>query len=423
LILNTPANATFSYFLTDYGVYNGTNTFYDDFSDSIKPPSSPVSGANYNVIGAFGSNRERDGHLELNGQDTSSLGDWLIVGAGVDFPKIFFSPGSTGYVSGTFEIHNGLSPNSFFGIQLGLGDSIDAYSLVYTDSEGKVYALWGSPLKDSFNYDLVSGLGRVNITSSVGPESLITMRLELDSQDRVTVLFDYNSDSVFDLVINDFATIDLHPRIVSNSNTKYPSSAFIAGEAQEAVVEIDLLSYLNPFGVWIYDFYEGGLSPESTWVTRVLGTTTKNHIPVILKQEYSEYGQLNDQQFISTNFSGKICTEIGWHNSGEGDWFWNKPMPLLLERFVPGNSYTFKGFKRDFGDMDLTLRMYREQVSVPAGTFDCIKVVSTLEIVPSSQVARSHISTAWYAQNIGMVKRLQNDGTLWELRRYDNYTP
>lgn len=189
------------------------------------------------------------------------------------------------------------------------------------------------------------------------------------------------------------------------------------------VVKIDLLSYLHPFGVWVYDSYEEGTGPASDWVTRVLGTTEKNGCPVILKQEYDESGYLNDQQFISTSMSNSLCTEIGWYNSGEGDWFWNKPLPLLMNRFVPGDSYAFPGFQRDFGDMDLTLQSYLEQVTVPAGTYDCIKVVSTFEILPPSPVAGTYIFTAWYAENIGMVKRVQEDGTIWELKRYDNFTP
>lgn len=188
-------------------------------------------------------------------------------------------------------------------------------------------------------------------------------------------------------------------------------------------VEIDLLSYLNPFGVWVYDSYDEGVMPASDRITRVLGTTTKNDIPVILGQEYDEDGYTNDQQFISTDVSGNFCSEIGGHDSGEGDWFWNKPLPILLKYFVPHYTYIYTGFQRDFGELVLTLQMSLEQIAVPAGTFDSVKVISSFEVLPPSPAAGTYIFTTWYVKNIGPIKRLQEDGTIWELKSYNNFTP
>ena len=211
--------------------------------------------------------------------------------------------------------------------------------------------------------------------------------------------------------------------VASTSSVALPTSyRVLAVVDSNSYKEIDLISYLNPFGVCVYNSFKEGSGPVSEWVTRMLGTTTKNGLPIILKQEYDENGYLNDQQFISTDFSTS-CSQIGGHNFGEGDWYWNRPLPFLLNRFVPGQAYSFTGFERDFGYVDLTLQMYLEKVSVPAGIYDSIKVVSTFEILSPSPASGTDVFIAWYAKNIGMVKRLQEDGTIWELKRYDNYTP
>jgi hypothetical protein len=190
------------------------------------------------------------------------------------------------------------------------------------------------------------------------------------------------------------------------------------------LTEIDLLSYLNPIGVWVYDSYEGGVGAAANWTLRSLGTASKNGEPVIIKQEYDNTGYLSDRQFISTDFS-KRCQETGGYDQGQGDWYWSKPVPIILPQFIPGQTNYFSGYTRTdmIGVFDVYLVMTNEQVIVPAGTYDTIRVTSIYEALPPSPIAGTYVFKAWYAKNIGLVKRVQEDGTMWELKRYNNYTP
>jgi len=195
--------------------------------------------------------------------------------------------------------------------------------------------------------------------------------------------------------------------------------------ASPSVIHIDLLSYFNPFGVREYDHYEDGSVPRIDWYVRSLGTASKNGTPVIVLQEYDPGGFENDRDFILTDLSESV-SEIGSFNNGEGDWFWQTPVPLLLRSFVPAQDYWLIGLERtDFPDtkIDYAIRMERESVVVPAGSFDCIKVTRTFVIPPPSPMAGTYYFRTWYAEHVGLVKRIQEDGTLWELTRFEAYTP
>lgn len=188
------------------------------------------------------------------------------------------------------------------------------------------------------------------------------------------------------------------------------------------LVEIEVMSYLNPFGAWVYDAYDEGTEPAADLTVRSLGTASRNGQTIIIKQEYDAYGESNDQQFISTDFSGR-CEETGWYNHGEGDWYWNRPLPLILPRFIPGQTNFFSGYTRTDmeGVFDLALVMTNEQVTVPAGTFDTVRVTSVFNILPPSPFAGTYVFHAWYAEHAGLVKRVQEDGTRWELKASSSY--
>ena len=38
-------------------------------------------------------------------------------------------------------------------------------------------------------------------------------------------------------------------------------------------------------------------------------------------------------------------------------------------------------------------------------------------------MAGTYVFNSWYVKNIGLVKRVEEDGSLWELKRYDKHTP
>jgi len=235
-----PASCTrgaFSYRITEFGQYNGVNGFADFFSDGLEPPSTPYPSpeVEYNVRGAFRSDRENGGMLELNSQDAEVFGDMVRIAVGLDSPAHFFSPGSTGYVLGVFNFAGGFPPESCFGIHLGLTGTVNSYILVYTNTENSQYAVWGSSSTlDDFD-DLCSGLGRIDITADLAGRSAITLRLNLNAADQVTALFDYGSDGSYDLTIPDFAIVDLDPIVVSPTNTRHSSGAFFAASTPDVI--------------------------------------------------------------------------------------------------------------------------------------------------------------------------------------------
>ena len=125
-----------------------------------------------------------------------------------------------------------------------------------------------------------------------------------------------------------------------------------------------------------------------------------------------------------TGWSNKL-EEIGGHNNGTGDWYWTKPVPFLLHQFVSGQTNFFPNLERTdmSGVFNLSIIQNQEVVTVPLGTYNTVKVTSIFDILPPSPDAGTYVFNAWYAKNIGLIKRIQQDGTIWELKRYGNYTP
>ncbi len=250
----------------------------------------------------------------------------------------------------------------------------------------------------------------VEVRIPTSPGSSYQLQASADLSEWIDVGFPFVGDG--ETIAEHFSTIGTSSKFYRVEETT-PASA----------VEIDLMSYLNPFGRRVYDNIEDGVEPAIDWTTRWLGTTVKNGDPVMLMQEYDESGFTNDQDFLSTEFSDYLA-QTGGHDSGGSDFFSNKPVPILLRRFVPGEAYGFTGFHRDdLGDVNLTLVMTFEPVTVPLETYNSLKVVSTSEVLPPSPAAGTYVFTHWYVANVGLVKRIQEDGTIWNLKQFSVFTP
>ena len=182
------------------------------------------------------------------------------------------------------------------------------------------------------------------------------------------------------------------------------------------VVTIDVAAYANLSvgGRWNYKQTEG--TDISTRALEVIEITVKNSNTVYLLQEYTDWGTPDDQFFWLADFSEGLFDTGGLNDNGQPTqsiFYWKPFMPKLPKTFVPETDITIKCARSDMtGFVTGKGKIVRERVIVPAGTYDCWKVTGTATF--NGQVSSD---TSWYAENVGLVKRLQ-DGSLWELTSY-----
>lgn len=182
---------------------------------------------------------------------------------------------------------------------------------------------------------------------------------------------------------------------------------------------IDIPSYANLCGSWVYDRTSWGYPLFfSTWGVKVLGTKTEQGRPVYLLQEYDEDGYLNDQEFMLTDMSKGLFQTGGLDDYGtstQEKWYWEPSSPRLMKTFIPGMEYTNSITRTDIPEviMQAVIKTEAETVSVPYGTFDCLKVTRTF-----SAPSLTYVEKAWYAKHLGLVKRDNNGEDLWELSHY-----
>jgi len=87
-----------------------------------------------------------------------------------------------------------------------------------------------------------------------------------------------------------------------------------------------------------------------------------------------------------------------------------------MKLFELGKEYTFQRTKSDVPGKTITVKLSTaaDLVTVPYGTFDCYKVYINITVTGLGLV---HTETAWYAENLGLIKRISDD-SLWELVSY-----
>jgi predicted heme/steroid binding protein len=207
---------SFIYDIDEVIQFNGTNTFTDTFLDGAEPPSGPLSGSDYVVAGSFGTNRENGGLLELNSADgiidDNEFGVWFTV----DNSDYFITDGTGGYLSGSFEINDGLWNDSHLDLHIDNDAHSgptptyfeDAYIGIYVDSNGRIYAVWGNFTWDGSFNEIDNNFSQ-DITDAFGSNTKITMELSLDTLNQVTAKWDFGSDDSFDLIKSNFSSMDL----------------------------------------------------------------------------------------------------------------------------------------------------------------------------------------------------------------------
>ncbi|ODS30066.1 MAG: PEP-CTERM motif protein [Candidatus Scalindua rubra] len=213
-LFNSRVYATFIYDIDEFVQDNtstGTNTFTDTFTDGVEPPDGPSGPSTYFVPGAFGPNRESGGLLELNSADAVVFGDGTRKRlAAVRDSSFFFSPNVGGHVIGKFEVNNGFFPQSGFGIRIrnfasaaGGPPAIPDFAGmdIRVNPSGDKFAVW----RDE------SGQNSQDITSALGMNTDITMKLEMNTSNQVTAMWDYGSDGTFDLTQSIFTTLSFTP--------------------------------------------------------------------------------------------------------------------------------------------------------------------------------------------------------------------
>lgn len=200
IMFGSRAYAVFITDITEFVQFDGTDTFTDTFGDAAEPPSGPISGSDYVVEGTFGSTRESGGSLELDSDDgiVHVNENEKILVAGVKGSAYFFSSGSGGHVTGTFNFSGGgLPPGSFFGIGIlnfaSVGGEISGDSVttdepwmgVYLDS-GHLFGIWGD---ESSQFEL--GSQDLGLVSTQGTS--IELKLEIGASNLVTAHFNYGT--------------------------------------------------------------------------------------------------------------------------------------------------------------------------------------------------------------------------------------
>jgi hypothetical protein len=183
---------------------------------------------------------------------------------------------------------------------------------------------------------------------------------------------------------------------------------------------LDIAAYAGLSGTRTYHWTEPN-KVDTTWSTDVT-PTTRNGREVYLVQEYSAYGTPDDQTFLLADVSAGLFETGGLNDNGkptESTRYWTPDLPRLMKTFVPGQEYSVKLTRNDMPGYTLTwkIKTVAEKVTVPYGTYDTYKVSLTLSI-PLALGGGTHTDICWYAANLGLIKRVQDVITLWELTDY-----
>lgn len=232
------SHAAAVYNINKFTHFNGVDTFTDSFEDGIEPTG-------------FASDRESGGALTLNTDDGIVIANTRMIGAGLfDLIKtglasqFSFAPGliqlgNPGFISGEFDASFGFTNNSGFGIEVGVNPQTSAYASITVDDMGRIFAGWGNDPNTRFNEN---DRFKQDITSELGLQTLITLTITVDSNNMASAFFDFGSDSVDNLIIRDFTTMDLAPLQVLGG-TNYISGGF--GAFEPVVVPV-------PAAFWLF---------------------------------------------------------------------------------------------------------------------------------------------------------------------------
>jgi hypothetical protein len=153
----------------------------------------------------------------------------------------------------------------------------------------------------------------------------------------------------------------------------------------------------------------------------------KENITLTYKTSFGETTSkfsYNDQNVVSINESDKFKYRqiLNIENDGiyvtetfqkiklflfltkEATYTYNKPLLRLPTPLIPGKTWTWEGIEYSDGDsntVNVSGKIFdKEQIIVPAGKFDAMKVQTTIE----SSSKTKNIITEWYSEEIGLIK-------------------
>ncbi len=194
--------------------------FKDQFDggSGTEPPTGPGGTPNEYLATPFSDGRESGDLLKLHSNDGVPLtdivfGDGIATVAALFNPAHWFSTGNGGHLIGKFEVNNNFWPDSTFGIRILNFDllggppasSDQAYVGISRDpTNTKTFAIWGDE----------SNQNQQDITTDLGSNTLITVKLDMNTSDLVTAMWDYGSDGggvTFDLTKSITSPIAFNP--------------------------------------------------------------------------------------------------------------------------------------------------------------------------------------------------------------------
>ena len=191
-------SAEFSYDLdrvTQVGGVLGTDTFVDEFDDGEEPPSGPSGPSTY-AGPPFSADAESGGMLNLNSND-AIIGDdpSMDIFASLTDNTFFFNSGSGGRLEGKFRFINGFGTNTGFIITIHDTplSSLESSSLwIEKDVSGRIVAFF-----DFWIPDVCTIISEVDITSLLGTDTDITLRLDISTANEVKAYYDIGSTGSF----------------------------------------------------------------------------------------------------------------------------------------------------------------------------------------------------------------------------------
>ncbi len=134
----------------------------------------------------------------------------------------------------------------------------------------------------------------------------------------------------------------------------------------------------------------------------------------IVKYEYGNSSMYDLQSVNDTN--GEAMSADAYYNNADNSlaytYSYSPPMLLVPSDLTPGNTalststWTYSsGGSNSTGTITRSISVDSvESVTVPAGTFTCVKITTAITRTPSGGSPSQTMETRWYAQNIGWVK-------------------
>ncbi|MBT6562482.1 MAG: PQQ-binding-like beta-propeller repeat protein, partial [Candidatus Scalindua sp.] len=197
---NTQVN--FSYTIDRFAQSSASSTFTDEFNDGDVAPGGPSGPSTYIVTIPFSSGAESGNLLNLNSNDAGTYTgvDDDFIGAALWDPGYDFDSGLGGSVEGKFRFTGEITKNTGFKVSIstydynGKPDFIEDVSLsIKQVSDKMTYAYFESSLNGE-----EAEISKFDVTDSLIGITDLTLRLDINSANRVASSLDFGSNGILD---------------------------------------------------------------------------------------------------------------------------------------------------------------------------------------------------------------------------------